>query len=221
MGPPTGGSRTGKTVGTIAATVAGLVVAGLVLNRVNEVGAQATGAGFPEAEYRLTVPKTLVDGTYELSEDASQTKGKEVIKDAYDPKIRNPQPATARYASGSPTAPGVLALSGMYGQFKDPAGARRKMISGAAEADGAKTAVLPQDLTPAGSDITVTCQVLTSVQDGETTTLPMCAWADDNTGAVVAVVSAETAGRSPGSVDLDQLAKTTLKVRSEARQPIN
>ncbi|MFD5512444.1 hypothetical protein ACFWIB_32390 [Streptomyces sp. NPDC127051] len=221
MGPPPGARRTGKSAGVIAATVVGLVVAGFVLNRMNEVNQRTSGVGFPAAAYRLTVPKTLLGGSYTLSEDLSQTQGKEAIK-GYDPKIRNPKPATGRYASGSPTQPdGVLALSGMYGQFKDPADSRRKMMDGASKADGAKTAVQPRDITPAGTGITVTCQVLTSVQEGETTTLPMCSWADENTSAMVAVVSPETARQDPASVDLDGLARTTLKVRAEARQPID
>lgn len=221
MAPP-GGSRTGRNVGVIAATVVGLMAVGFVVNRVNEAGARAGGSGFPAARYRLTVPKTLLGGAYQLSEDLSQTKGKEALKGTYDPKSRNLQPATARYTSASPTQPGVLALSGMYGQFKDPAGSRRKMLQGAADSNGARMAIPPKEITPAGSGITLTCQVLTSVQDGgATATLPMCAWADENTSATVAVVTAETAGQNPASVDLDQLAGTALKVRAEARQPIN
>ncbi|WP_328622485.1 hypothetical protein [Streptomyces sp. NBC_00354] len=103
----------------------------------------------------------------------------------YDSKVRNPEPATARYTSGSPKEPGVLALSGMYGQFKDPAGSRRKMTAGA------------------------------------TSTLPMCARADENTSASVAVVTAEITEQDPASVDLEQPARATVKVRAEARQPIN
>ncbi|MFK0046451.1 hypothetical protein ACIQU4_20565 [Streptomyces sp. NPDC090741] len=221
MGPPPGGRRTGKSAGVIAATVVGLVVAGFVLNRMNEVNQHTGGVGFPAAKYRLTVPKTLLGGAYTLSEDLSQTQGKEAIK-GYDPQIRNPKPATGRYTSGSPTeADGVLVLSGMYGQFKDPADARRKMMDGASKADGAKTAVHPRDITPTGTGITVTCQVLTSAQEGETTTLPMCSWADENTSAAVALVTPETARQDPASVDLDGLARTTLKVRAEARQPID
>ncbi|KOU21253.1 hypothetical protein ADK52_24325 [Streptomyces sp. WM6372] len=221
MGPPPGGRRTGRNAGVIVATVVGLVVAGFVLNRMKEVNQHTSGVGFPEAKYRLTVPKTLLGGSYALAEDLSQTQGKEAIK-GYDPDIRNPEPATGRYTSGSPTEPdGVLVLSGMYGQFKDPADARRKMMDGAAKADGAKTAVPPRDITPTGTGITVTCQVLTSVEQGETTTLPMCSWADENTSAAVAAVTPETARQAPASVDLDGLARTTLKVRAEARQPIN
>ncbi|MFI6001302.1 hypothetical protein ACIA98_12885 [Streptomyces sp. NPDC051366] len=222
MGPPPGsGSRTGRTIGIVAATVAGLIVAGFVVRGVNEAGARAGGVGFPEARYRHTVPNTLLDGTYRLSEESSQTKGKDVLKDSYDSKVRNPKPATARYTSGSPKEPGVLALSGMYGQFKDPAGSRRKMMAGAAKADGVTVAVSPKEITPAGSDVTLTCQVLTSVRGGATSTLPMCAWADENTSASVAVVTAEIAEQDPASVDLEQLARTTVKVRAEARQPIN
>ncbi|MFJ9647547.1 hypothetical protein ACWEPM_33660 [Streptomyces sp. NPDC004244] len=43
---------------------------------------------------------------------------------------------------------------------------------------------------------------------------------DENASATVDLVTAETARRLPGSVDLDEIAETTLKVRTEARRPI-
>lgn len=66
----------------------------------------------------------------------------------------------------------------------------------------------------------MSCQVLTSAQDGTRTTVPMCAWADENTGASVGVITPESAQQDPKSVDLAKVAESTLKVREEARQPI-
>ncbi|MEV7520508.1 hypothetical protein [Streptomyces sp. NPDC091371] len=220
MGPPPRKSRTGMVVWIVVGSLVGLGVLGFAVNRLSEAGAVASGAGFPAAEYKLTVPKTLLDGRYELAQDLSQTEGKKALKNTYDSKIRNPEPAVGQYTSASSKAPGVLVFSGMYGQFKDPEGARRKMLKGAADADGATVAVPARDITPNGSDITVSCQVLTSKQEGATVTLPMCAWADGNTGASVAVVTPETSQQAPRSVDLPKMAETTLKVRAEARQPI-
>ncbi len=162
----------------------------------------------------------MLDGEFELAQDLSQTQGKEALEGTYDAKVRNPRPAVGQYTSGSPTAPSVLVISGMYGQFKDPEGTREKMMAGAEDGQGATLAVPAKDITPAGSGITLTCQVLTATQAGSTVTMPMCAWADGNTGATVAVVTPETSKQDPGSVDLDKIAATTLEVREESRQPI-
>lgn len=217
--PP--GRRAGKPVWVGLATAVGVVFGLLVLKSVSEAGNRASGAGFPEAKYKIAVPKTLLGGQYQLDEDASQTKGKQLVDGTHDPKVRNPHPAIARYTSESPTQPGVIALSGMYGQFKDPATARKKMMAGAAEGEGAEVAVPVRDIRPLGADVTLSCQVLTSRRGGGTdVTLPLCAWADENTAASVGVVSAELAQQAPGSVDLNRIAETTLKVRAEIRQPL-
>lgn len=51
-------------------------------------------------------------------------------------------------------------------------------------------------------------------------TLPMCAWGDGNTGALVAVVTAETALQDPEEVDLAEAARQAAQVRKEMREPI-
>ncbi|MGX1881254.1 hypothetical protein [Streptomyces sp. NPDC055287] len=220
MGPPPPKKRTGMVIGIVAASVVGLAAVGFAVSLVSEAGSVASGAGFPKAEYKLTVPQTMLDGDFKLAQDLSQTKGKEALAGTYDSKVRNPRPAVGQYTSGSPTELSVLVISGMYGQFKDPESAREKMMAGAEDGQGASLAVPAKDITPAGSGITVTCQVLTSTQNGSTVTMPMCAWADENTGASVAVVTPETSKQDPESVDLGKVAETTLKVREEARQPI-
>ncbi|MFD3546322.1 hypothetical protein ACFWUW_12040 [Streptomyces sp. NPDC058655] len=220
MAPPPRKRRTGLVVGIVAGSLAGLCLIGFSVNALMDAQDVASGSGFPEARYRLTVPQTMLDGRFTLAQDLSQTQGKAALDGTYDPKIRAPKPAVGQYTAGSAEELSALVLSGMYGQFKDPASARRKMMDGAAESQGATLAVPAREITPAGSGITVTCQVLTSSQDGATTTLPMCAWADENTGASVAVVTPETARQSPGSVDLDKIAATTLQVREEARRPL-
>ncbi|MFD7625580.1 hypothetical protein ACFV7Q_05950 [Streptomyces sp. NPDC059851] len=217
VGPPQRKSQPWKVIGIIAASVAAISV----IKVATDISARTSGAGFPKAEYRLTVPKTLVGGRFELVQDLSQSKGKEGLQGTHSSKVRNPQPAVGQYTSGSPASPSVLALSGMYGQFKDPAQARRKMLAGAADAEGATLAVPARDVTPVGSGITLSCQVLTYEDGGATSTLPMCAWADENTSAAVGLATPETAQQAPGSVELDKIAEITLKVRAEARQPID
>lgn len=148
MGPPPRKSRTGMVIWIVVGSLVGLGVLGYAVNRINEAGAMASGSGFPAAEYRLTVPKTLLDGKFTLAQDLSQTEGKKALKNSYDANIRNPEPAVGQYSSASAKAPGFLVFSGMYGQFKDPEGARRKMLKGAGDADGATIAVPARDITP-------------------------------------------------------------------------
>ncbi|MDJ0462236.1 hypothetical protein [Streptomyces sp. H27-C3] len=220
MGPPPARSRTGKVLGIIAVVLV-VVVGGLVFAVYKLVGSgSGSGGSFPAAEYKLTVPPTLLDGRYKLAQDMSQTEGKKVVEGSYDPDIRDPKAAVAQYSAGSPLAPSVVVVSGMYGQFKAPDEARGKMLDGAAKGNGATVVVPAKEITPAGSDVTLSCQVLTTTQNGVTVTLPMCAWADGNTGASVAEVTPETSKQDPASVDLAKVAETTVKVRDEVRKPI-
>lgn len=218
VGPPPRKSRNATVIWIIAGSL--VVLAALATGVSRMAGPSGGGGSFPAAEYRLTVPQTLLDGKFELAQDLSRTEGEKALKNTYDSKIRNPKPAVGQYTAESAEGLDVLVISGMYGQFKDPAGARRKMLDGADDADGATLAVPARDITPAGSEVTVTCQVLTSKQNGATVTLPMCAWADANTGATVAVVTPEISAQAPRSVDLAEMAETTVKVRAETRQPI-
>ncbi len=105
----------------------------------------------------------------------------------------------------------------MYGRFKNTDTARRNMMKGAAQTDGAKVAVQPKDFD---LEVTVSCEVLTQEQIGSSVTLPMCAWADDNTGATVAIVDMATVAKDPSTIDLAALAKQTIQIRSEAVKPI-
>ncbi|MHC6630310.1 hypothetical protein ACYTFC_30135 [Streptomyces globosus] len=212
--------RSGKPV-WIGLSTAVAVLAGLfVLKHASQAANHASGAGFPEAKHKITVPGTLLNGQYKLDEDLSQTAGKQVIDGTYDPKTRNPQAVAARYTADSPRQPGVLVISGIYGQFKDPAASRKKMMAGAAKSESAKVTVPARDVTPPGSDTTLSCQVLTTRQGGAEATLPMCAWADENTAASIGVVTGEISQQAPDSVDLTRIAETALKVRAETRQPI-
>ncbi|MFJ2594852.1 hypothetical protein [Streptomyces erythrochromogenes] len=213
MGPPQRKNRTGLVAGIV---VAALVVLGLLGFAVRLLSGAA--GGFPEATHRLIVPKALLDGRYTLDQDLSATAGEEALKGTHDSKIRDPKPVVGQYTSKSPQGTGALVISGMYGRFKDPEDARKKMLDGAEDAEGATVAVPAKDITPLGSDITLSCQVLIVKQGGVGSSLPICAWADENTGASVGFVTPETTRQKPGAVDLAQFAEATLKVRAEARQ---
>ncbi|MBW5260458.1 hypothetical protein P8A21_27320 [Streptomyces poriferorum] len=218
--PPPRRNRTGLIVGI---TLGGLVVAGCaafgvsrLVDEVDKAGGIPSAGEFPAAEYRLTVPKKLLDDEYTLLKDSSSTDGKD-IEGTYDPTIRDAKAVVTQYTSESG---GTLVISGMWGRIKGPEFTRDKILEGAVQNEGMTIAVPAREFTPGGYGITVSCQVVRSKEGGVTSTLPMCAWGDDNTASFVAVITAETALQDPAEVDLDKAALDTAKVRAESRKPI-
>jgi hypothetical protein len=214
MGPPPKKRRVGMILGIVGGAL-GVVVIGIVV--VAMFGSEVDKS-FPAAEYKLTIPQTVLDGRYTLTEDLSGTQGKEIEDEAdgaWD--ARDTKAAVGQYAATDPAKKNAgVVISGMYGRFKNTDLARKNMMQGAAKSDGAEVAVPAKDFKPAGSDVTITCQVLTKQQ----ATIPMCAWADGNTGATVAEITPEIALQAPSEVDLDAAAATAAKIRSEIRKPI-
>ncbi|MCC9709627.1 hypothetical protein E4N62_32840 [Streptomyces sp. MNU76] len=211
-------SRTGLVLGIVGGVV-GLVVLGTVGLWV--VGTQST-SGFPEAEYKLALPETVLDGEYKLAQDLSGTEGRKVedeAEGAWD--ARDVTAAVAQYAPRKDGAQGALIVSGMYGRFKNTDAARDNMLKGAAGVSSIKVVVPPEDYTPGDDGLTISCQVVTQNQAGSEITYPMCAWADGNTGASVAELSVESVGQDASEVDVEAFAERTLQVRSELRQPIS
>jgi hypothetical protein len=167
------------------------------------------------------LPNQARSRTNGIADDQSAQRQEQLESSPVDESvIRDPQATVAQYTSVSEG--GVLVISGMHGRIKDPAAAREKILDGAATAEGATLAVPAKDFVPAGSDVTITCQVVTMAQDGGgTTPLPICAWADDNTNASVSVVTAAGATQSPEETDLAAAAETAAKVREEIRKPLS
>ncbi|WP_031077001.1 hypothetical protein [Streptomyces sp. NRRL S-118] len=207
--------RTGLVIGIVAGSVAVLAL----LAWAGRQGLDAVGGGsFPAAEYRLTAPVTLLDGAYKLTSDTSEKDGKDVeAEDRADPSVRVTKSVIATY-SGEPGT--VLVISGFYGQLRSPDLTRKQILEGGATAEGTTLAVPPKDFTPAGSGVTVSCQVTRSTDMGATSTVPMCAWGDGNTASFVALVTPEIARQDPEKVDLRALAETTAAVRADIREPL-
>ncbi|MEV4333450.1 hypothetical protein AB0K02_23395 [Streptomyces sp. NPDC049597] len=223
-GPPPAPPRKNRTGLTLTLALGAIPLILLLVwfgNSGNERSDDAGGGSeFPATEYELTAPKTLLDGKYELADDQSAQRQQQLESSAVDESnIRDPQATVAQYTSKSEG--GVLVLSGMHGSIKDPDAARRQILDGAATADGATLSVPAKDFTPAGSEVTITCQVVTMAQTGGgSSPLPICAWADENTNASVSVITAAGATQSPEEVDLAAAAEATAQVREEIRRPI-
>ncbi|MFJ6234189.1 hypothetical protein ACIQH0_08840 [Streptomyces griseus] len=205
--------RTGLVVGI---AVGAVVVAGSIVFGVTQLADKGTDLAYPKAEYRLLVQQKLLDGEFRLGQDLSETEGKE-IEDTPDPSIRDGEAVVAHYTSDKG---GALVLSGMYGRLASPGFMRGKIMEGAAEADGAKLVVPAEEFTPEGYDITIECQVVQSKEAGGVANIPMCAWGDDNTAAMIAVIRPESVLKDAESIDLAAVAAETAKVREEARKPI-
>lgn len=205
-----------------AGLVVGIVLGALVLVLAVGFGAFAllgNGAttAFPEATHKLVVDKTVLKGEFTLTQDLSDTEGKE-IEEAPDPTVRGGKAALAQYGSEEN---GMLVLSGLYGRLSDPSLMRTKILEGVTGAEGTTVAVPPEEFRPAGYDITVECQVVKIKEIGLTVNKPVCAWADGNTAAMVSVLRTGDLDKDAQSVDLDKAAEETAQVRSELRRPIS
>ncbi|MFJ8945001.1 hypothetical protein ACIRG4_17470 [Streptomyces sp. NPDC102395] len=210
-------SRVGLVLGIVGGVV-GLGMAGLVALVL--IGMKVEN-DFPDAEYQLTLPKTLLDGRYKLGQDLSDTEGESIEKEmegAWDAKVTDS--TVGQYSLNGDDTEGMLVVSGMYGRFQNTDDGRDAMLKGVGEADGLKVAVQPKDFRPSGADTTVTCEVVSQSQAGATLVYPVCAWADGNTAAVVAEITAENVGQSASDIDLEVAAETALQIRSETRQPL-
>ncbi|GAA4900698.1 hypothetical protein ACFPM3_27275 [Streptomyces coeruleoprunus] len=220
--PPMAPAPRKKRGALIAGIVAGsLAVLGVVGYGVAKL-ADASGVtkDFPAAEHKLTVPETLVDGKYKLVQDMSDTEGKK-LTESDNANFRVSGAAVGQYVAVSAEGGTALVVSGGYGQSKFPDAERAAVLKGAADAPGAKTEVPAKDVTPAGSDVTIECAVLSSDTAEGRGVYPMCAWGDGNTVAAVGIIDTSAATAKPEDVDLAAAAKLTLQVRQEIRVPLN
>jgi hypothetical protein len=213
--PPARGSRIGLVLGIVGGAVA-LLAAGVAAFVVLRGDSEAA---YPDAEYRLTLPPKLLDGAYALEEDFSHDTGGTFARE--NERVLDARDLRAAVATYTPVnSGGQLTISGLYGRFRNPDGARDTMLERAAGAEGTELAVPPRDFRPSGSGTTVTCQLLARKDLGARTVHPQCAWNDGNTGVLVLVVDPAVAGEDPDDVDLEASAELTLRVRDEMRRPI-
>ena len=217
--PPQPKKRTGLVVGIVAGSL--VLLGGLGYGLFLALNAAGVADGdWPKATHQLSVPQTLLDGEYTLAKDSSKTEGKQLLKDLQDHRIRVHAATLATYtggASGSET----LVVTGLHGQIREAKYVRREMLQGLEEpSEGNELFAPPKDVTPAGSDVTLSCAVMSS-QDDKPVTSPACAWADGSTAAAVLFAGAELDEQRPENIDLRKYAELTLKVRSQTRQPIS
>ncbi|MEU8459407.1 hypothetical protein [Streptomyces griseoaurantiacus] len=215
-GPPPPKRRVGLVLGIVGGVVGAVVALVVVLVLI---GRAAVG-GFPEAENRLTLPKTLVDGRFALAQDLSESQGRQIEDEAdgaWDAK--DLRAVVGQYNVGGDNTKGLLLLSGMYGRFKNTTQMRVHLLKGAARADGVTLVAGPKDFAREGEP-TIGCEVLEQRRLGARLVYPVCAWGDGNTGAAVGVTNRESSTQTASDVDLAFYARLTRQVRGETVEPI-
>ncbi|MFE1961420.1 hypothetical protein [Streptomyces sp. NPDC059479] len=217
VGPPPRKKRTGLILGIVTGSIALAAALAYVGNKAGD--AVASASKFPAAEYRLTVPKKLLDNEYKRLDDVTEQMNGEVKKeDLGDTLIsRNVKTSLGMYAAADNS--GGLSLAGMYGQFKNPALEVTSTLDGIQEG-GLRELSPRKHVTPPGSDTDLTCTVMLSEEGSATFVVPVCAWGDENTVAGVAIFTLVDTEPDPDTIDLEAAARTTLKVREEIRRPI-
>ncbi|MDQ0788879.1 hypothetical protein QFZ64_004376 [Streptomyces sp. B3I8] len=214
--PPPRKRRVGLVLGIVGGAVGAVVALVVVLVLI---GKAAVG-GFPEAEYRLTLPRTLADGRFALAQDLSDTQGRQIEDEAdgaWDAK--DLRAVVGQYNIGGDNSTGVLLLSGMYGRFKNTHQMRVHMLHGATQADGVTLLREPKDF-PKDGEPTIGCEVLKQEKLGARIVYPVCAWGDGNTGAAIGVTDEKSTTRSASDIDLASYAELTRQVRSDTVEPI-
>ncbi|MFJ6447693.1 protein kinase [Streptomyces hydrogenans] len=187
--------------GLVAAAVAGvLLAAGTVGYALYEPPPEDKGPSLPEATHMLVMPTSLLGGAYGLTSETLPPADR--TGDAPEEDARHL--SAAYYGSDGAAFRGLEAV-GVFGRLKDPKARREGYL---ALATGDRVIEPRREFRFPGSDVEFSCEMVI-VSDSSTT---RCAWADDNTAAVVSF--------SPATVNLDLAAKETRRIHQAMRTPV-
>ncbi|MEK8144828.1 hypothetical protein NKH18_34615 [Streptomyces sp. M10(2022)] len=205
-----------KRTGLIVSIVVGaLVAAGGIAFGVMQLVDKGAEAVYPEAKYRLIVPKKLLDDEFTLDQDMSDTQGKE-IEDTPDASIRDAQAAVAQYSSGdgaascSPVCTGGSRAPASCGARSWAAPRTRRARRSSCRPRSSPRRLRHHHRVPGRAvDRGRAHDQHADVRVG-----------DDNTAAMVAVIRPLDVVKQPKAIDLEKAAQETAKVRAELRKPI-
>ncbi|MZE80773.1 hypothetical protein [Streptomyces xinghaiensis] len=204
--PPSRGLGKGAVIGIVAGSLAVLTVVGL------GVAALLGGA---EGTEKLTTPQSLLGGDYERAEDSAQLEQQRDI--LQDELPSDGTAVVAQYLKGGSIEKGALILSGAWGDIdSDPEDMRKDALDGMVQGQPGSQVVQEQTDYEINGD-TLSCQLVKAGQGLANMYMPACAWADNSTMAVVAVVSADYT--SEDSVDLKEFSETVGQVKQETVKP--
>ncbi|MGW7467543.1 hypothetical protein ACWGJT_23400 [Streptomyces xantholiticus] len=210
--------RTGLIAGIVAGSLVTLAAVGYGLVQV--VGpVKLPDGNWPEATHRLTAPGTVLEGSYALAEDASDTEGQQIRRGINDHRVRDRGMTVTSYITKD--GENALRLNGLYGTIREPDSVRVEVLTALEEPSEGDTFYLPPvDFHPAGHDVTVRCAVRDMAQNKPVTQVG-CAWADPNTTAVVLFTSTTLDRQKPEEVALAPYADLTAQLREDMRQPLS
>ncbi|MFD7921627.1 hypothetical protein ACFV3R_20670 [Streptomyces sp. NPDC059740] len=208
-----------KALGIVGAVV-GLVVVGSVIGAVRSGGQNGSGGRGSSADsldagprYKISVPKTLLDGQYTLSQDVSKQADAQVPNEgSYSHDLKT---VGGQYTGGMKS----IVLLGMYGIIDDPQQSVDSTIHGMTTGGKATVAVPQKKYTPNGAD-SLTCGVMETSQAGQKVPVPYCVWADHSTSGNVVRSDAADIGKDPESIDVAAFAQEAAEIRDEVRKPI-
>lgn len=201
--------------------MAAVAVVSLGIGLLVRVGSQGSEGRSGGHRYRLALPHTLDAGTYTLSQNTSGDASAGLGPDGGGPGMRDMTALSGSYkGSAGAAAHELLDVDGAYGTVDDPGRAVSGILGFMADSGEGEVAVPAARITPAGAEEPLTCEVLKSTSDsGAAGFLPMCACADSDTVAAVAVANRLSLAVSTRSVDLTAFAERVNTIRNEVRVP--
>jgi hypothetical protein len=210
--------RTGLIAGIVTGSLVTLGAVGYALVQV--VGpVKLPDGNWPEATHQLTAPGTVLEGSYALAQDASDTEGQQIRRGINDHRVRDRGMTVTSYLTKDGES--ALQLNGLYGKIKEPDSVRVEVLTALEEPSEGDTFYLPpNDFHPAGHDVTVRCAVRDMAENRPVTQVA-CAWADPNTTAVALFTSTTLDAQKPEQVVLDPYADLTARLREDVRQPLS
>ncbi|MFF4161298.1 hypothetical protein [Streptomyces sp. NPDC001678] len=200
--------------------VLGLPALGGVLSYITSYGqdhrhqasspASGRDGGKESERYRLSVPRTLLDGQYTLVKDLSQTMDDSLADERNGRNEHNMKTVGGQYTATSGEGQQTLMAAGSYGEIDDPQRALDSTFRGMNENEGVTVTTPAREFTPPGAQEPLSCEVYAYTRSGQSGSISVCGWSDRSTVATVSVLNG-------GPVDLDELAMKTSRIRGEMR----
>ncbi|MEU1629878.1 hypothetical protein ABZ746_32230 [Streptomyces sp. NPDC020096] len=205
--------NTGKVIAVVVGAIAFFAVGGAGL-----LVTLGGGGGGTQAEYKLTVPRSLESGKYTLQQDISQKLDSDMAGSRSGYGAHDMRGAAGEYQAASGGSMDRMSVTGLYGTIDDPDLAKDHFLHGMENAKGTTTVAVPSRvITPSGSSEPLTCEVLNAQVGVRTLPTPVCVWADNGTLAAVMKLSAANLTANAVSIDLNAFADEVNTIRGEIR----
>jgi hypothetical protein len=194
----------------VACVVVGLGVPGFLVRM-----STGNGADTSLPRYKVSLPKTLVDGKYKLAKDMTAEA------EAKNPDLGPDDNEYTAIYSGS-SAKEQIVYTGLNSDATGGDSVTEsddKALDNMEESPSVDVAVPRREITPSGADEPLTCEVMTKAEGGQKLSVPACAWGDRGSVGLVAENSYDTLLTTPKAVDLEAFADQVNTVRDEVRSP--